>query len=80
MSVYVVDTGERELYVLADEDYEAAELVAAVGESVNYAEFYSDDPDDIPIGAIMLPECKESSRGMTGWVTSGPSLPKGVER
>ena len=47
MSVYVVDTGEREIYVLADEDYEAAEHVAALGESVNYVEHYSDDPADI---------------------------------
>lgn len=48
MSVYVVDTGEREVYVLADADYEAAEKVAATGESVLYAEWFSDDSSDLP--------------------------------
>lgn len=45
--VYVVDTGEREIYVLANSECEAAEHVAALGEPVNYAEWYSDDPTDM---------------------------------
>jgi hypothetical protein len=48
--VYVVDTGEREVYVLANTDYEAAEKVAAAGEHVLYAEWYSNDPDDVDDG------------------------------
>lgn len=48
MAIYVVDTGEREIYVVADEDYEAAEQVAAMGENVLYAEHYSDDKEDMP--------------------------------
>ncbi|WP_157931655.1 hypothetical protein [Mycobacteroides abscessus] len=48
MGVYVVDTGEREVYVLAETDYEAAEAIAARGENVINAEFFSDDPDDMP--------------------------------
>ena len=47
MSVWVVDTGEREIYVLADSEVNAAEKVAATGEDVNYAEYYSDDPTDL---------------------------------
>jgi hypothetical protein len=47
VTVYVVDTGEREVYAIADEDYEAAEKVAAMGENVLYAEHYSDDDADI---------------------------------
>lgn len=48
MSVYVVDTGKREIYVFADSECDAAEQVAAMGENVNYAEHYSDDPSDMP--------------------------------
>lgn len=44
--VYVVDTGERDIYVLANAEYEAAEKVAAMGENVVYAEWYSNDPED----------------------------------
>jgi len=49
-SVWVVDTGEREIYVLADDECEASEAVAAMGENVVYAEHYSDDPEDMPDG------------------------------
>lgn len=52
-NVYVVDTDEQEIYVLADEDYEATEQVAAMEHDVLYAEFYSDDPADIPSGGIL---------------------------
>lgn len=52
MDVYVVDTGEREIYVLADTDYEAAEQVTALGENVNYAEWYSDNPEDAPYPVV----------------------------
>lgn len=48
MSVYVVDTGSEELYVLAEDECDAAEQVASMGHEVNYAEFYSDDPADLP--------------------------------
>lgn len=47
-AVYVVDTGEREIYVLADSDSDAAEQVSYMGENVEYAEYFSDDPDDAP--------------------------------
>jgi hypothetical protein len=47
-SVWVVDTGEREIYVLATDECAAAEAVAAMGENVMYAEHYSDDSMDIP--------------------------------
>jgi hypothetical protein len=51
-AVYVVDTGPksddpREIYVLADSEFDAAEQVAALGEPVNYVEHYSDDPADM---------------------------------
>lgn len=48
MAIYVVDTGEREVYVRADADYLAGEKVAALGESVKYAEHFSDDESDVP--------------------------------
>lgn len=47
--IYVVDTGTFEVYVFADGEAEACEQVCEkLGlESVKYAEFYSDDVDDI---------------------------------
>ena len=48
MYVYVVDTGSREVYVLAPDEYDAAWRVADLGEGFNYVEFYSDDPADLP--------------------------------
>lgn len=48
--VFVVDTGEMDLYVIADENYEAGEAVAALGEDVVDVEFYSDDVTDVPSG------------------------------
>lgn len=49
MSVYVVDTGETEVYVIAESECEAAEQVAAmIGGPVNYAEWFSDDLEDVP--------------------------------
>lgn len=48
LQVFVVDTGEQELYVIAREDYEAGEHVAALGERVEYVEHYSDDVGDVP--------------------------------
>lgn len=47
-SVYVVDTGKREVYVMAEHECEAAETVAAHGENVVYAEWFSDDITDAP--------------------------------
>lgn len=47
-AIWVVDTGEREIYVLAEDECDAAEQVAAMGENVNYAEHYSDDEADMP--------------------------------
>lgn len=55
MSVYVVDTGEREVYVLAEDECTAVEQVAATGENVKHAEFYSDDPADMPDDPAYLP-------------------------
>lgn len=46
--VYVVDTGEREVYVLAENEADACEQVSHMGENVEYAEFFSDDPTDAP--------------------------------
>lgn len=49
MSIYVVDTGSFEVYVFADSEAEACEQVCeklGLG-SVNYAEYYSEDVDDI---------------------------------
>lgn len=50
MSVWVVDTGNSEIYVLAEDEVEAAEAVVAMGEPVLYAEHYSDDDEDMPVG------------------------------
>ena len=50
MSVFVVDTGEQDLYVIADENFEAGEAVAALGERIVDVEHYSDDDDDVPNG------------------------------
>jgi hypothetical protein len=47
MSVFVVDTGEREIYVVASAEWEAAEKVTALGEPFLYAEHFSDDEDDV---------------------------------
>jgi len=47
MEVYVVDTGQREIYVLAPDEFEAAEAVTALGEGFNYVEWFSDDPADV---------------------------------
>ncbi len=44
----VVDTGEREVYMIADDDLDATEKAVARFGSINYVEFYSDDPDDCP--------------------------------
>jgi len=46
VDVYVVDTGEQEIYVLAETEIEAAEKVAHMGYNVNYAEWFSTDKDD----------------------------------
>lgn len=54
MAVYVVDTGEQDLYVIADENYEAAEAVAALGEDIVDVEHYSDDETDVPEGYPVL--------------------------
>lgn len=43
-AVYVVDTGDEDIYVIADSECEAA----LVGHEVNYAEHYSDDLTDLP--------------------------------
>lgn len=50
--VYVVDTGESEVYVIADDEFEAADKVKTLLEleSINYAEWYSNDPDDADEG------------------------------
>lgn len=48
MKVYVVDTGSREVYLLAPDEFDAAERVAALGEGFNYVELYSEDPADLP--------------------------------
>ena len=50
MAVFVVDTGEQDLYVVADENYEAAECIAALGEKIVDVEHYSDDDTDVPEG------------------------------
>lgn len=48
-AVYVVDTGDEDIYVIADSECEAAEHAAAlVGHEVNYAEHYSDNLTDLP--------------------------------
>lgn len=49
MDIYVVDTGEHEVYVYADSEAEACEKACEKLEidSVKYAEYYSDDPDDV---------------------------------
>lgn len=48
-AVYVVDTGDEDIYVIADSECEAVEHAAAlVGHEVNYAEHYSDDLTDLP--------------------------------
>lgn len=48
-SIYVVDTGSFEVYVFASSEAEACEqVIEKLGlDSVNYAEYYSDDVDDI---------------------------------
>jgi hypothetical protein len=48
MNVYVIDTGTREYYTVAPDEFEAAEKVAALGEGFNYVEFFSDDLSDLP--------------------------------
>jgi hypothetical protein len=49
MDVYVVDTGQEEVYVLASNEVDAAEqVVSMTGQPINYAEFYSDDPENMP--------------------------------
>ena len=55
--VYVVDTGQEEVYVYADSEGEAESIVMSELEldGVNYAEFYSDDPTDV-IGYEILGE------------------------
>lgn len=47
--IYVVDTGEYEVYVYADSEAEACEQVCEKLDidSVKYAEYYSDDPADV---------------------------------
>lgn len=47
--IYVVDTGEYEVYVYATDEAEACEKACEkLGiDSVKYAEYYSDDVDDI---------------------------------
>jgi hypothetical protein len=47
-NVYVIDTGSREYYTVAADEYEAAEKVIALGEGFNYVEFFSDDLTDLP--------------------------------
>jgi hypothetical protein len=51
MDVYVVDTGEQEVYVIAANEFEACEKVMLngdniPGEPVKYAEWFSNDPAD----------------------------------
>lgn len=55
-SIYVVDTGQFEVYVFADSEAEACELACEkLGlDSVEYAEFYSDDPADVGLAGDLL--------------------------
>lgn len=48
--MYVVDTGECEMYVIAADEFEAAEKVTALGEPIEYVEHYldTDDPNESP--------------------------------
>lgn len=62
MSVFVVDTGEQDIYVIADENYEAAEAVAALGEDIVDVEFYSEDNDDVPSGYPVLTAVTDAVR------------------
>ena len=62
MAVYVVDTGEQDLYVVADENYEAAEAVAALGEDIVDVEHYSDDETDVPNGYPVIHAVTDAHR------------------
>lgn len=49
MSVWVVDTGDRDVYVVADDECAAGEqVVALTGAPILYVEHYSDDEGDMP--------------------------------
>lgn len=54
--VYVIDTGSEEVYTIAANECEAAEHVRAVLnlDTINYVEWYSDDPTDIGTGQVIV--------------------------
>ena len=55
-AVYVIDTGSEEVYTIAANECEAGEHVCAVMglDTINYVEWYSDDPSDIGTGQVIV--------------------------